>query len=381
MGWRMSEWRAILAAIAAGQVAGEPMFLATVVQTTGSTYRRPGARMLIRGDEFVGTISGGCLESDVVEYTRQRMSSGEPIVVTYDMSADTDLIWGFGIGCNGTVQVLIERLQPEYCCDPIAFIQSCYQQRQPGVLVTVFAAAPTTTVAVGSRMMVLLGKTTTDITEPALTAQLMRDGALTRSQVRRYDWATGWAEVLIEVIEPPLPLLLIGAGRDAVPLAQLAQGLGWEVTVVDGRASAATPERFAFVDRVVQTRREVLAQDLAAVGLDDRTVAVVMTHNYFDDRAALECLLPSPVQYVGLLGSRDRTQRLLEEVRSTGLQVTPEQYARLYAPVGLDIGADTPETIALAIVAEIQRVVTRQSGHSLREERRSRRPASEFQSS
>jgi xanthine/CO dehydrogenase XdhC/CoxF family maturation factor len=327
--------------------------------------------MLIAGDRGVGMISGGCLENDVIAYT-QRLNSAEPIVVTYDTSVETDLLWGFGIGCNGTVQVLIERLEPEQACDPIAFMQHCDRTRQTGVMVTVFAVETGEAgVAIGSRLLMTAGRVTTDMTSPELIADLTRAAeravAQAQSRVERFVWESGWVEALIEVIQPPLALLVIGSGQDAVPVAELAKHLGWRVTIVDCRANETTQERFTGVDQIILTRREMLPQ---AITLDASTAAVIMTHNYLDDRAALQLLLPSPAGYVGMLGSRDRCDRLLREVLAENIQPTQAQLDRCYAPVGLDLGADTPATIALAIVAEIQRGVTQRSGRSLRERRR-----------
>lgn len=366
----MSELQVILNAIATCQKIGEPMFLATVVNTKGSTYRRPGARMLMTSaGQIVGAISGGCLENDVYSYTRQCMSSGKPIVVTYDTAADVDLVWGFGIGCNGVVQVLIERLDIERSCNQIDFLRQCCHTKQPGVLVTVFGVeGAATKISIGSRLMLSGGQIISDIDDLTLISLITQDAnaALHNQQsiVKRYQWSAGWAEVLIEVIQPPTPLMIFGAGRDAIPVAHFAKALGWDVTIVDCRASEATQARFAIADQVILTRREILSKQ---VSIDENTIAAIMTHNYFDDLETLKMLLPSPVRYIGVLGSRDRTERLLNELLLEGPIYTNEQLNRLYAPIGIDIGADTPEAIALAIISEIQMVLTNRSGRSLKD--------------
>jgi xanthine/CO dehydrogenase XdhC/CoxF family maturation factor len=197
------------------------------------------------------------------------------------------------------------------------------------------------------------------ITEDAFA--VLRNG---RSNVKIYRLSAGSAEVLIEVIQPPTPLVIFGAGHDAVPVARLAKELGWHVSVVDSRPAYATPERFPLADVVILTRLEAT---LERVSIDSRTVAVVMTHNYLHDRKLLQTLLPSPLRYLGLLGPKSRAERLLQELRQEGFVPTNEQLCRLYSPVGIDIGADTPEEIALAIVAEIQAVIANRSGGLLRD--------------
>ena len=359
----MNELQAILNAIAAYQETNEPLFLATVVNTQGSTYRKPGARMLMtQSGQMIGAISGGCLESDVYEHTQQRMGSNDAIVVTYDTTADEDLVWGFGIGCNGIVQVLIERLNSEN--SHIAFLSNCLHTKQRGILATVFHSEGS--VPVGARLMLNASEqVTTDIQEPTLISFLTKDAhtALQNQQstIEQYRWSTGYVEVFIEVIQPPPSLFVFGAGRDALPVVQLAKTLGWDVTVIDCRASEATSERFAIADRVILTRREVLANQIS---LTENTIAVVMTHNYFDDLEALKLLLASPAHYIGLLGARSRTQRLLQLLLESA--IASDQLSRFHAPIGLDIGANTPTEIALAIITEIQMVLTGRSGQSLK---------------
>lgn len=363
----MNDLQTILNAITAYQKTGESLFLATVVNTRGSTYRKPGARMLMtQSGQMIGAISGGCLENDVYEYTQQRMESEDVIVVTYDTASDQDLVWGFGIGCNGVVQVLIERLNRDDTINPIAFLMNCLHTKQHGILATVFQAEGT--IAVGSRLMLdSSGQVTTDIDDLTLVSFLLKDAHTAlhtqQSKTEQYRWTTGYAEVFIEHIQPPPSLIIFGAGRDALPVIQLAKTLDWEVIVVDCRASEITPEQFAIADRVILTRRELLATQVL---IADNTIAIVMTHNYFDDLEALKLLLPSSARYIGLLGARSRSQRLVQDVLIEGA-ITSTQLSRLYAPVGLDIGATTPVEIALAIITEIQMVLTARSGRSLKD--------------
>lgn len=364
----MNELQAILEGFESSQKSGEMTFIATVVKTQGSTYRRSGAKMLMTNTgRTIGTISAGCLEKDVFEHTQQRMPDGEPIVVTYDSTASEDILWGFGLGCNGIVQVLIERLERKSTPNAIAFIQECFHKKHLGIIATVFAFEGAVKVKLGSRLLLYPdGKIITDIKDANLIQSLLADSqaafANQKSRVNNYQLPLGSVEVFIEVIQPPTPLVIFGAGYDAIPVAQFAQALGWDVTVVDCRANEATKARFPIACDVILTRREIVKQ----VFIDVNTVAVMMTHNYLDDLEILKTLLPSPARYIGVLGPKARTERLLEDLGSQGIIYTTEQLTRLHGPIGIDIGADTPEEIAIAIIAEIQAVLTNRNGNFLR---------------
>jgi xanthine/CO dehydrogenase XdhC/CoxF family maturation factor len=181
--------------------------------------------------------------------------------------------------------------------------------------------------------------------------------------MKLYQLPKGEVEVLIEAIQPPVPLAIFGAGHDAMPLVHFAKELGWHVTVVDSRQSYATTDRFPLADAVVFSRTESIHSHIT---VDHHTVAVVMTHNYLQDRELLKTLLQSPLRYLGILGPKSRTERLLQELREQGVAPTEKHLLRLYSPVGIDIGADTPEEIALSIVAEIQAVLANRAGGLLR---------------
>ena len=345
--------------------------LATVVEVKGSTYRRPGARMLMtEGSHVVGSISGGCLEADVFERADQVMASGEPVVVKYDTTAADDIVWGLGLGCNGLVRVFIERLTPDKP-NSVTFLAECFRRRQMGVLATVISVEGQVQEKIGTSLMLSQdGKAISHIENSELSASILNDAqeALLNSlsTLKLYQLHTGNAEVFIEVIQPPVPLVIFGAGHDAIPVVQLASELGWHVTVVDSRQSYATKNRFSLADAVILSRPESIIEN---VFVDHRTVAVVMTHNYLYDREILRTLLPFPLRYLGILGPKSRTERLLQELQAEGSRPSPEQLRRLYGPIGLDIGADTPEEIALAIVAEIQAVIANRSGGLLRDRR------------
>jgi xanthine/CO dehydrogenase XdhC/CoxF family maturation factor len=366
----MRELQRILATYDALKREGGSAVLSTVVRVAGSTYRRAGARMLIpeRGDP-VGLISGGCLEPDVALRGREVLTSGEPKLVRYDTRSDDDLVWGLGLGCNGLVELLLERVPPEREPDPLEVLRQSVLERHSAVLATVFAVPGEAHVAVGDRIALRDdGSQSGEFANSELAANVMRDGLAAlgsgSAPVAAYETDEGRFEVLIESLEPPLPLAVIGAGPDALPVTRLAAELGFDVTVVDRRPAYADASRFPDAARVLDCEPSDL---LDRVSIGPRSAVLVMTHSYLQDLEYLRELLPSRACYVGILGPRQRTERLLKELAEQGVEPNAEQRARLYAPVGLDIGADNPEEIALAILAEIRAVQNGKRGGSLRD--------------
>ncbi|BAY08543.1 XdhC family protein [Calothrix sp. NIES-2098] len=365
----MKEITAILQTFAEIQHDTESSFLATVVNVKGSTYRRPGARMLMtQTGSIIGTISGGCLENDVFQHTRVSMPDGKPIAITYDTTADEDIVWGFGLGCNGLVQVLIERLDKHDLLNPLVFIQECFDQQQKGAIATVFAVEGAMNIKVGERLILKPDKNiATNITEYSLKSALIKDAqnALEnqKSSINKYQLPFGSVDVFIEVIQPPTHLIIFGAGQDALPTVNFAKALGWQVTIVDFRANEASKERFKIADEVILSRREILDKQIS---VNEQTIAVVMTHNYLDDLEILKMLIPSSAKYLGILGPKSRSEKLLQDLHTQGLEYTPEELEKMHSPIGLDIGAETPEAIALSIIAEIQAVLTNRCGGFLR---------------
>jgi xanthine dehydrogenase accessory factor len=340
----------------------EPAVLATVVRTQGSSYRLPGARLLLLPDgRRAGSISGGCLEGDLLTKGWWLTEAG-PVVRRYDTTADGEIgTGGFGLGCNGIIHVLIERLQPgkPNILDVLAQVRS---SRQPAVVCHLIGPPAT----VGGRL--LLGKegVVTSSLSPEQTAivpaieGLAREGLL--SQTSSVATVAG-LEVFVETLLPPVRLLVFGAGDDAIPLTEIAAYLGWPTCIYDGRAHLARAGRF-------RSAEQVTLRPLGGTGVplpvDRWTVAVLMTHSYSQDLDILRELAASPTpRYVGILGPRKRTRQLLSEAR-----LDPSQLGEvLHSPMGLDIGADGPEQVAIAVVAEIQGVLHRRQGGHLRDRR------------
>ena len=348
--------------------AGERMTLATVVKVRGSAYRRPGARMLITSDgRTIGAISGGCLESDVAERARKVLATGQAVVVTYDATTEHDLVYGLGMGCNGVTIVLIEPVEAGNTNGPLEFLAECRARRQAGVIATVLQKEGFGLWPVGARLMLdaegrLTGDTECEDLSQMLLAEMRQIFCHRRSEAREISIGPGTKEVFFEFVPPPVSLVIFGAGYDALPLASFAKQLGWQVTVVDHRPAYATSERFPTADTVLCAHPGPLPE---SVVMDADTVAMLMTHNYLHDKEWLGLLLPCPLQYIGILGPRTRTERLLGELRAEGRVGDRSYLERLNYPAGLDIGAETPEEIALAVLAEVRAVLTGRSGGRL----------------
>ena len=363
----MKELQEIVSAWEALHTEGRDAVLATVAQVSGSTYRRPGARMLLASEgRLAGSVSGGCLEGDLVKKAQWHTRSGA-VLVTYDSTDEDDVVWGFGLGCNGVVQVLLERVAPN-APGPLRLLQSVLHERQPGVIATFIGGENAG--RVGQRLLLMPnGSQESDWDDAALLAQVESDAqavlAARQSRTETYALPNGAsAVVFLEAVVPPLPLVIFGANHDALPLVRLAKELGWHVSIADVRGTQPRPERFPGADVVLAGSADALCREIS---LDAQTAVVVMTHNYPDDKRILRRLLETSAFYVGQLGPKARTERLLAEISDDGFQVTDSHRGRLHGPVGLDIGADTPEQIALSIVAEIQAVRAGRSGKSLRE--------------
>ncbi|MBE7379805.1 MAG: XdhC family protein [Leptolyngbya sp. SIO1E4] len=355
----MHELEAIILANEKSRQKGETTFLATIVNTVGSTYRQKGAKMLIHETgEMVGTLSGGCVENDIFQYTQRIIQ--EPLIIEYDATkVEEDLIWGFGLGCNGAVTILLEKLNQPDILSPLNLISQCLKKKEIGAIATIFSITREIDLKIGARFVLYPDDTTdTDIQNRTLVEAIAHDTirakASQKSTVNQYQLPSGSIDVFIDVIHPPRSLIVFGAGRDALPVVTLAKAIGWQVTVVDCRALPETYQRFAIADEIILTRRDILNRQLS---INENTAAVVMTHNYLDDFEIIKWLLPTPIPYLGVMGSKNRIANIMKQLNPTSAQLK-----KVYSPVGLDIGADTPAEIATAIVAEIQAVLAKRNG-------------------
>lgn len=347
--------------------AGQLAVLATVIDVRGSSYRLPGARMLIdREGNTHGTVSGGCLEADLMVRAKRVRETGVAEVFVYDTSINDDSVFGLNMGCRGVVRILLEPAEPRL----FEFLHRRLNSRLGGAIATVVSVELEAgkNLQVGARLMMdeagALGPLNAGDLDAELQAVLAGDcfAALENkhSGLKPYEFG----EVFIEYIAPPVPLVVFGAGHDAVPLIRLAKELGWHVTLVDHRPVAAQREVFFIADEIIIGRPQEVASRLT---LDSETVAVLMTHNYSLDLELSEFLFRSPARYIGMLGPRSRADRLLQDLYRMGIDLINQQVGRVYAPVGIDIGAETPEEIALSIIAEIRAVLGGRPAGMLRE--------------
>jgi xanthine/CO dehydrogenase XdhC/CoxF family maturation factor len=345
------ELRDILAAHARLARRGEAGVLATVVHAEGSTYRRAGARLLVGPDDaVVGLVSGGCLEPDLVAHARDVLRSGEPRRVRYDHARPDDLVWGLGLGCAGLVELFLERVDAQRP-GPLGTLRAWLDARHTGAIATRLSGPHA-----GSRRALRHGADPTgDAALRAHDAALAAALASDRPRLLR----DPRGDVAIEVFRPPPRLALFGAGPDAPPLVAQAELLGWDVALWGHRPAADRLSSHA----VVRTRVE---DAVRALGVTPDTFAVVMTHHFLRDRTLLAALLASPCRYVAVLGPRRRTEQLLRELAQDGA-LPADARERVFAPAGLDLGAEAPEEIALAIAAEVRAVAAGRRGGPLRE--------------
>jgi xanthine/CO dehydrogenase XdhC/CoxF family maturation factor len=311
--------------------AGRRAALATVVRIAGSSYRRPGAKFLIEEDgETLGGVSGGCLEADVRHIGLRVIQTGVPRLLHYDTGADDRTVWGLGLGCNGEVDIFV---QP--ATEPLA-LEALREIRIRLEGTSAFAIATTIDGEAGpGRMMVA------DVAPRE------------RSRVER----RGSENVFTEVLTPPPDLIVCGAGDDSRPLVTYASEAGFAVTVVDHRQALLAASRFPSAKRRLCLRADAA---VGAMASGPQTLVVIKTHSFAHDRDWLGVFLGTPASYIGLLGPRSRADELLALLDAASDD-------RVFAPIGLNLGADGPEQIAISIVGELLAVLARQQPGHLRE--------------
>lgn len=369
----MKEINDIIKAFEEARHQGRQMALATVVHVDGSSYRRPGARMLVTDEgRLTGAISGGCLEGDALRKALLALSWRRSMLVTYDTMDDDDAKLGVGLGCNGIIQVLFEPVNADDPRNPVALLKLIAGERRHAVLATIFSLQDKRGPQLGTCLLMKGGEfiSTLPDTSPdenELKEVLRQDAQKVMTErtsaFRNYVSATQNLTAFIEFVRPAVSVVIVGAGNDVVPLVQMADVLGWQTTVVDGRPSLARPERFVSSCQVLVSKPESV---LEKINIDEETVFLLMTHNYNYDLAMLKALIRRNVAYIGSLGPRQKLDRMLEELRGEGITLTQEQLEHIYGPSGLEIGAETPEEIGLSILAEIKAVLAKKEGRSLR---------------
>jgi xanthine dehydrogenase accessory factor len=365
----MKEITEIIRAFDEARKLGKRTALATVVHVDGSSYRRPGARMLVDDEgQLTGAISGGCLEGDALRKAMLVLAQQKSKLVTYDTMDDDDAKFGVGLGCNGIIQVLFEPVDSADPNNPIELLKAFAGKRQKAVLVTLFSLQNKWDEQFGTCLLwkkegAIVAKFFPDAMKEVLLEDAKKAFADQGSCFKNYVSPQQDLTAFIEYIRTPVSLIAIGAGNDAVPLIQMADILGWQSTVIDGRSTHAKAGRFVVACQMVIAKPE---QALEQITIDDQTAFVLMTHNYNYDLAMLRALMTRKPAYVGSLGPKKKLDRMLDELKKEGLAISESQLLSLYGPSGLDIGAETPEEIALSILAEIKAVLDGRSGQSLR---------------
>jgi xanthine/CO dehydrogenase XdhC/CoxF family maturation factor len=356
--------RSIIDAAARLRRRCEPHLVATVVRVRGAGgYRKPGARILLTHFRWIsGSVSGGSLEDDIASKGWSRTRDGEPVVLTYDTRTqaglDDDIRAAFGLGADGAVDVMLERAGIPGKLDPLELAERCLNKQRRGAIVTVIRSE-VPGIKTGARVAVIArpgdaGEAEGDTLEASLRAGMLADARAAivtgESCHRTYRSDLGNVDVFVEAILPPPRLFIFGTGHDAVPLVTLAKSLGWDAIICADEAREATRQRFTMVDEILVGTPDEIA---ARIDACDRAAAVVMGHEYDIDRANLGLLIRSHCRYIGVLGSKTRTQRMICEL-DLGIHAD----TRVHMPAGLEIGAETPQELALAIASEVQALLS-----------------------
>jgi len=363
----MKEIKAIISAYDSIDKAAAHAALATVVRVEGSSYRRTGARMLVTDDGvWVGGISGGCLEGDALKRARLAIAKSESSLITYDTTDDDAWQIGVGLGCNGIIDVLFAPLRFENKNNPVEVLKSCVAaNRQTHVLITVTGLGGTWPNIKAGDVIRYMGPDSLGVFgEAGLQKQLEEKIAWqvenSKSMPQHFELADGRKlSVFIEILLPEIHLVLMGHQYDIYPLARLAKEIGWRVTMVSNPLKMDS--------RFVDTVDAVFGYDhLFAINVDQHTAIVLMAHDYKTDKANLPKALETEAPYIGMLGPRVRSEKIFNDLGAEGKLLSEENMDRIYAPAGLDIGAISPEEIALAIIAEIKTVFAKREGGFLK---------------
>jgi xanthine dehydrogenase accessory factor len=365
----MKEIREIINAYNKARINEKRLALATLVHLNGSSYRRPGARMIVDEEgQLTGAISGGCLEGDALRKAVFCIHTQRPKLVVYDTSDEEDATIGIQLGCSGIIQVLFEPLDETDPLNPIELLKKAIQKRQNTVLVTLYAPKIKKGDIVGTSMLLEeSGEFHNNSSFPFVPETLLQDIKETltvkKSSFKSYQHNDNTFNAFLSFISPPISLVIVGAGNDAIPLQSIAETLGWEVTIVDGRHTYAKIERFSSACQIIVSKPEKVLQQIP---IDEKTVFVLMTHNYNYDYAILKALLGKNIPYIGALGPKKKLDNMINDLKAENIILNEKQKNILYGPVGLEIGAETPAEIALSITAEIMSVMNNKTGGSLR---------------
>ncbi|MDQ0163738.1 XdhC family protein [Aeribacillus alveayuensis] len=352
--------------------------IATVVRVKGSAYKREGAKMLIdESGNTTGLISGGCLEPDVAEAAKQVIENGKPVLRRYDM--DEDLVWGLGLGCPGTVDIYIEKINfdklkldrsiENFSENPLIAWLSCVKEEKMGVLATIFDQSPRS--HTGQKQIFVsenyqtVGKLDNNELHQFVCdfSKNLLQSTNPKSETKTFTLSNGEkVDVFFDVNIPPIELIIFGAGHDAIPLAEFSVRLGFNTTVVDPRSAYLTEARFPGAKRILADASSIPEK----VNVSSKSYVVIMNHHLERDINVLKHILNTDARYIGILGPRSRCQKIFKALQIDDI----DQYDHIFNPVGLDIGSESPQEIALSILAEIIAFRNKCAGGFLREKKR-----------
>lgn len=320
--------------------------------------------MLITDDgRWVGSISGGCLEGDALRKARQVMMDNRPITVVYDTNEGSNQNLGIGLGCNGIIDVLIEPVDVHNPQNAIALFERFVTATEPIALATVFAG----NVCVGEKMVIQKQHPETTLSHTGISWQveekLQSLFQSRQSKAETFTHGNDTCEVFLELVQPGFSLIIFGGGFDARPVSQLAKSLAWEVSVTDECAAHIAPLFFPTADKLSLCQRQFIDRDF---NITPFTACVLMSHNYDYDRDVLRKLVTTSTPYIGIMGPRKRFEKMLADFAKEGLFLSDEQLRKIHSPIGLDIGAEAPDEIAVAIISEIQARFSNRSGGFLK---------------
>lgn len=341
---------------------GQRMAIAIVVKVEGSSYRRMGARLLVGENGFwTGGISGGCLEGDALKRANKAIISGHPSIVTYDTMQDDEHQIGVGLGCNGIIDVLFIPINWQTAFHPIPVLQHYLSNREPKLVVTITRSADTA-LPMGSTLEYDPVSGSLHLPEnidPPLRNLLQHHATIQWSAARsaHIEWKDMAA--LFEWLPPTIHLVIFGGNYDIYPMIGLAKEMGWKVSLV-ANLQKVLLEKVKSVDKLFHNREGELPV------IDQYSAVLLMAHDFKTDKKNLQYVWSTKTPYIGMLGPLKRAQKTLEELRNEGFEPDSSMLDRLYAPAGLDIGADTPEEIALSILSEIKAAFSGKPGTPLR---------------
>jgi len=343
--------------------------LATVVNVEGSSYRQPGARMLVSEDGWItGAISGGCLEGDALKKALLCIADNQSKIVTYDTTDDDDAKFGVQLGCNGIIHVLFEPIAFDDKKNAIEILKKAVAKRENAILITVYSL---------KNKQHQIGTCWFKQNEFNLSTQGLDNNPTLKTNIQEaiqkaesenksntFDCEVDGIthSVFVEFRTPPIQLIIGGAGNDAQPLASMSDLLGWDTVVIDGRTNYATTERFPSCALKISQPEKAFDN----LTIDNHTAVVLMSHNYNYDLDMMKYLVFSTCRYIGILGPKKKLIKMYDELAEKGIDLTDAQKERIYSPIGFDIGAETSEEIALSIMAEIQAFMMNKNGSPLR---------------